>query len=72
MFPHLSVLHYSAIFENVLCIRWDYRAVLSPTPVLHFSAHLLAPVLHLLHFPANFLNVPGNCCSVMSSHNPVC
>ena len=71
-FPHLSVFHYSVIFENVLCIHWHWCAVLSPTPVLHLSAHLLAPVLHLLHFPANFLNVLRNCCSVVKSHNPLC
>ena len=71
-FPHLSVFHYSAIFENVLCICWHYCAVLFPTPVLHLSAHLLALVLHLLHFPANFLNVLRNRCSVVPSHNPLC
>ena len=67
-FPHLSVFHYPTIFENVLCIRWHYCAVLSSTPFLHSFAHLLTPVLHLLHFPANFLNVLGTRCSVVSYH----
>ena len=71
-FPHLSVLHYCTIFENVLYIRWHCCAVLGPMPVLHFFAHLLIPVLHLLHFPANFLNVLGSCCSVVSSHFSLC
>ena len=71
-FPHLWTSHYSAIFENVLCIHWHYCAFLSPTPVLHFFAHLLAPVLHLLHFPANFLNVLGNRCSVVPSYFSLC
>ena len=69
-FPHLSLFHYSAIFENVLCIRWFYCAVLDPSCFSHFFAHLLAPVLYLLHFPANFLNVLGNRCSVISSTLP--
>ena len=71
-FPHLSVFHYSAIFENVLCFRWCCCTVLGPTPVLHFSTHLLAAVLHLLYFPVNFLNVLGNRCSMVPSHNPLC
>ena len=41
-------------------------------PVLHFFANLLAPVLHLLHFPANFLNVLRNRCSVVPSHFSLC
>ena len=71
-FPHLSVSHYSAIFENVLCIRWRCCVVLSSMSISYFFAHLLAPVLHLLVFPANFLNVLGNHCSVVPSHYPLC
>ena len=63
MFPHLSTSHHSAIFENVLCIRWHYCAVPSSLSFLHFVAPLLTPVLHLLHFPTNFLNVLRNRCS---------
>ena len=47
-------------------------AVLGLTSVLCFSVHLLVPVLHLLPFPANFLNVLGNRYSVVPSHNPLC
>ena len=71
-FPHLSPFHYSAIFENVLCIRWFYCAVLGPSCFLHLFAHLLSPVLYLLHFPANFLNVLRNRCSVVPSDFPLC
>ena len=71
-FPHLLPFHYSAIFENVLCIHWYYCAVLGPLSFLHFFAHLLISVLHLLHFPANFLNVLGNRCSVVPSHFHLC
>ena len=73
MFPRLSPFHYSAIFENVLCIHWFYCAVPSPLSFAHFFAHLFAPVLHLLYFPVNLWNVLGNRCFVAPSHNfPLC
>ena len=70
--PYLWVFHYPAIFENVLCIRLYCCATLNPTPFLDFFVPIIALVLHLLHFPANFLNVLRNRCSVAPLHNPLC
>ena len=70
MFPlRLSSFHYSATFENVLCIRWFYCAVPNPSSFAHFFVYLFAPVLHLLHFSANLWDVLGNHHFVALTHN---